>query len=80
MKLDYSNINKPKDDFNLTVKIISQYLKHKELQDWQPREYINDMVKWQSMVCQKQEVDAEPLVVLDSRYDIKLIKFYWNTY
>ena len=42
-------------------------------EDWRPRDYLNDMSKWQSMARQVWAEVAEPFVVLDSRYDTKLI-------
>ncbi|MCT9978157.1 hypothetical protein M2R48_07450 [Acinetobacter sp. I-MWF] len=64
-----------KDDFNLSVKLIRQHFQHMKPEDWRPRDYINDMAKWQSMARQVWEEVAEPFVVLDSRYDIKLSEF-----
>jgi hypothetical protein len=64
-----------KDDFNLSVKFIRQHLQHMKPEDWGARDYINDMAKWQSMARQVWEKVAEPFVVLDSRYDIKLSEF-----
>ena len=64
-----------KDDFNLSVKLIRQHLQYMKAEDWRPRDYINDMAKWQSMARQVWEEVAEPFVVLDSRYDIKLSEF-----
>ncbi|BAP36452.1 hypothetical protein [Acinetobacter guillouiae] len=57
-----------KDDFNLSVKLIRQHLQHMKPEDWRPRDYINDMAKWQSMARQVWEEVAEPFVVFDSRY------------
>ena len=62
-----------KDDFNLSVKLIRQHLQHMKPEDWRPRDYLNDMSKWQSMARQVWAEVAEPFVVLDSRYDTKLI-------
>lgn len=62
-----------KDDFNLSVKLIRQHLQYMKPEGWGPRDYINDMAKWQSMARQVWEEVAEPFVVLDSRYDTKLI-------
>ena len=64
-----------KDDFNLSVKLIRQHLQHMKPEDWRPRDYINDMAKWQSMARQVWEEVAEPFVVFDSRYDTQLSKF-----
>ena len=64
-----------KDDFNLSVKLIRQHLQHMKPEGWRPRDYINDMAKWQSMARQVWEEVAEPFVMLDSRYDIKLSEF-----
>jgi len=61
-----------KDDFNLSVKLIRQHLQYMKPEDWEPRDYINDMAKWQSMARQVWEEVAEPFVVLDSRYDVNV--------
>lgn len=60
------------DDFNLSVKLIRQHLQYMKPEDWEPRDYINDMAKWQSMARQVWEEVAEPFVVLDSRYDVNV--------
>ena len=59
-----------KDDFNLSVKLIREYLLQMKSQDWQPRDYVRDMEKWQSMAREVWEEVAEPYVVLDSRYNL----------
>lgn len=64
----FENLNK--DDFNLSVKLIREYLLQMKSQDWQPRDYVRDMEKWQSMAREVWEEVAEPYVVLDSRYDL----------
>ncbi|MBK5649748.1 MAG: hypothetical protein I4N51_24140 [Acinetobacter sp.] len=63
-----------KDDFNLSVKLIRQHLQYMKAEGWGPRDYINDMAKWQSMARQVWAEVAEPFVVLDSRYDQQLSK------
>ncbi|MBU3848487.1 MAG: hypothetical protein H9855_16270 [Candidatus Acinetobacter avistercoris] len=60
------------DDFNLSVKLIRQHLQYMKPEDWEPRDYINDMAKWQGMARQVWEEVAEPYIVLDNRYDTNL--------
>ena len=62
------------EDFNLSVKLIRKHLEGLTPDNWKPREYINDMAKWQDMARQVWEEIAEPYIILDSRYDIKLIQ------
>lgn len=59
-------------NFNLSIKLIRQYLKHMKIEDWSKRDYITDMAKWQNMASQVWEDIVEPYVVRDSRYDSRL--------
>ncbi|MEI1722106.1 hypothetical protein V8Q13_00810 [Acinetobacter baumannii] len=59
-------------NFNLSIKLIRQYLKHMKIEDWNKRDYITDMAKWQNMARQVWEDIVEPYVVRDSRYDTRL--------
>ncbi|MDB9695437.1 hypothetical protein QWI49_19570 [Acinetobacter nosocomialis] len=59
-------------NFNLSIKLIRQYLKHMKIEDWSKRDYITDMAKWQNMARQVWEDIVEPYVVRDSRYDTRL--------
>ncbi|MDR2249438.1 hypothetical protein [Acinetobacter sp.] len=59
-------------NFNLSIKLIRQYLKHMKIEDWGKRDYIIDMAKWQNMARQVWEDIVEPYVVRDSRYDTRL--------
>ncbi|MFW2171985.1 hypothetical protein ACG95N_00465 [Acinetobacter guillouiae] len=71
----YTFVDLSQDNFSLSVKLIRQHLQHMKPEGWRPRDYINDMAKWQSMARQVWEEVAEPFVMLDSRYDIKLSEF-----
>lgn len=58
------------NDFNLAIKLIREYLLNMKPSDWQPRDYVRDMAKWQNMAKQVWEDVAEPYVVLDQRYEL----------
>ncbi|HFD2125041.1 TPA: hypothetical protein ACF2EV_003680, partial [Acinetobacter baumannii] len=58
--------------FNLSIKLIRQYLKYMKIEDWGKRDYITDMAKWQNMASQVWEDIVERYVVRDSRYDTRL--------
>lgn len=59
-------------NFNLSIKLIRQYLKYMKIEDWSKRDYITDMAKWQNMASQVWEYIVEPYVLRDGRYDIRL--------
>ncbi|HFD2155235.1 hypothetical protein NQ622_17490 [Acinetobacter baumannii] len=59
-------------NFNLSIKLIRQYLKYMKIEDWGKRDYITDMAKWQNMASQVWEDIVERYVVRDSRYDTRL--------
>lgn len=59
-------------NFNLSIKLIRQYLKYMKIEDWGKRDYITDMAKWQNMASQVWEDIVEPYVVRDRRYDTRL--------
>ncbi|MDO7481390.1 hypothetical protein Q5X45_01080 [Acinetobacter baumannii] len=59
-------------NFNLSIKLIRQYLKYMKIEDWGKRDYITDMAKWQNMASQVWEDIVEQYVVRDSRYDTRL--------
>ena len=63
----FEDLNKA--DFNLSVKLIREYLTIMSPSDWQPKDYIRNMEEWQNMAREVWEDIAEPYVVLDSRYD-----------
>ena len=65
----YSFAELNKYDFNLSVKLIREYLTIMSPSDWQPKDYIRNMEEWQNMAREVWEDIAEPYVVLDSRYD-----------
>ncbi|WP_262010665.1 hypothetical protein [Acinetobacter baumannii] len=59
-------------NFNLSIKLIRQYLKYMKIEDWGKKDYITDMAKWQNMASQVWEDIVERYVVRDSRYDTRL--------
>ena len=66
----FEDLNKA--DFNLSVKLIREYLTIMSPSDWQPKDYIRNMEEWQSMAREVWEDIAEPYVGLDRRYDASL--------
>ena len=66
----FEDLNKA--DFELSVKLIREYLTIMSPSDWQPKDYIRNMEEWQNMAREVWEDIAEPYVVLDSRYDASL--------
>nr|WP_174506362.1 hypothetical protein [Acinetobacter sp. Marseille-Q1620] len=70
----YSFAELDKLDFNLSIKLIRQYLKVMKPSDWSDRTYVTNMSKWQDMAKNVWLEIVEPKLLLDSRYDCKLLE------
>ena len=68
-----------KEDFNLAVRLIREHVASMTPNSWPPRKYVTDMARWQERARRVWKEIAEPLVVLDRRYDENLARISPNT-
>ena len=68
-----------KEDFNLAVRLIREHVASMTPNSWPPRKYVTDMAGWQEAARRVWKEIAEPLVVLDRRYDENLARISPNT-
>ncbi len=67
-----------KEDFNLAVRLIREHVASMTPNSWQPKD-VGSMAGWQEAARIVWKEIAEPLVVLDRRYDEKLARNSPNT-
>ena len=67
-----------KEDFNLAVRLIREHVASMTPNSWQPKD-VGSMAGWQEAARIVWKEIAEPLVVLDRRYDENLARISPNT-
>ena len=67
-----------KEDFNLAVRLIREHVASMTPNSWQPKD-VGSMADWQEAARIVWKEIAEPLVVLDRRYDENLARISPNT-